>query len=110
MNLLQNALKELYFSLGGDVAAVRDMEDLNAIILEIAKLNLGASIAAAAELPAVTSDDNNKVLTVSAGKWAAALPASQLPAVTGDDDGKVLTVVDGAWAPADLPAEGEPLQ
>ncbi|MBR4711515.1 MAG: hypothetical protein IKP10_05735 [Clostridia bacterium] len=51
------------------------------------------------ELPAVTSDDKTKVLTVNNdGQWAAAAIPSQLPAVTSEDVGKVLTVnAEGQW-------------
>ena len=57
------------------------------------------------ELPAVTSSDAGKVLTVDAnGKWVAAAIPSQLPAVTSSDSGKVLTVsAQGAWGAAALP-------
>lgn len=57
------------------------------------------------ELPAVTSSDAGKILTVNAeGKWVAATPASQLPAVAAADEGKVLTVnSSGEWAAAALP-------
>lgn len=47
--------------------------------------------------PAVTADDNGKVLKVSDGAWVAANEAVELPAVTAADNGKVLTVVNGAW-------------
>lgn len=33
-------------------------------------------------------------------QWVAGTAASGLPAVSGDDNGKVLTVVEGEWAPA----------
>ena len=48
------------------------------------------------ELPTVSGSDNGKLLGVSSGKWAAV--TAELPAVTADDNGKVLKVVDGAWA------------
>lgn len=54
------------------------------------------------ELPTVSSSDNDKVLMVSNGAWAAGT-FSGLPSVSSSDNGKVLTVVSGAWAAASLP-------
>lgn len=61
----------------------------------------------AAELPAVTTDDNGDILKVTAGAWAKA-PA-ELPAVTADDNGDILKVAGGAWTKADAPADKSPL-
>ncbi|GEM_PF-1672811 len=62
-----------------------------------------------AGLPAVTGDDDGKVLGVVEGAWGKMeLPESgdsELPEVTGADNGKVLTVVNGAWA---AEAQAEP--
>ena len=71
-------------------------------IQDIADKLVGVNVS---ELPAVTSSDAGKILTVNAeGKWVAATPASQLPAVTSSDSGKVLTVsAQGAWGAAALP-------
>ena len=71
-------------------------------IQDIADKLVGVNVT---ELPAVTSSDAGKILTVNAeGKWVAAAPASQLPAVTSSDSGKVLTVsAQGVWAAAALP-------
>lgn len=69
---IQEALKNVYCSLGGDRATVQDMDDINSILNEIAKLDIGGAVATK-ELPTVTDDDAGKVLTVSAeGKWEAA--------------------------------------
>lgn len=52
-------------------------------------------------LPAVTSSDNDKVLTVVNGAWAAQSAGSGLPAITSSDNGKVLTVISGEWIAQD---------
>ena len=66
------ALKELYKALGGELtdtyqdiadgAAVGDYSLISDCILAIAQIAKG--------LPAVTADDNGKVLKVIDGKWA----------------------------------------
>lgn len=55
------------------------------------------------ELPAVTSSDNGKVLTVSSGVWAKADVPTELPNVSSSDNGKILTVSGGTWSKGDLP-------
>lgn len=52
-------------------------------------------------LPAVTSADNDKVLTVVEGAWAVQSAGSGLPSVTSSDNGKVLTVISGEWTVQD---------
>ena len=64
------ALQGLYVALGGNI---EDVENLNTI-----------------------PDMINAIATVASGVAEATLPA-----VTAEDDGKVLTVVDGAWAAAE---------
>lgn len=63
MKTLQNALKALYGSLGGDSAAIKD-DSIGALICDIAKLNIGAEITAASvkELPALPEDDGTYTL------------------------------------------------
>lgn len=100
---IQEALKWIYASLGGDISDLAAVDDITAILNAIAKLDTVQKISGAKELPAVSSTDNGDVLTVVEGAWAkAALPA-ELPSVTSDDNGDVLTVVEGEWAKAALP-------
>lgn len=68
MNLdtIQNALKELYYSMGGNANNVRNTTDINAIINAIAALAIGAQINAAAvkELPEFPESDGTYTLQV----------------------------------------------
>jgi hypothetical protein len=65
------ALQNLYAALGGTAADVANMNTIPEMINAIATY---VAAGGAAELPAVTSDDNGKVLTVVSGKWAAQTP------------------------------------
>ena len=74
MQTLQDALKELYYSLGGSADAVRGVEDINAIIMAVAAvaaLALGDKISAAAELPALPDDDGTYALQLVMSDGAA---------------------------------------
>ena len=68
-----DALRNLYVALGGSADDVANLviipELINAIATQAATVTAAAN---AKELPAVTSTDNNKVLTVVSGKWAKA--------------------------------------
>lgn len=66
------ALQALYAALGGTPADVKNITIIPDMINAIATL---ISSGGTAELPAVTTTDNGKVLTVVSGKWeAAAIP------------------------------------
>ena len=67
------ALKALYAAFGGNSATVAGMQTDADIIYALSQIVSST----AAELPAVTADNNGQVLTVVNAKWAAAaLPAS----------------------------------
>jgi len=71
MNTVE-ALRAVYVALGGDSADVADIVTTPEMLTMIATI---ISSGATAELPAVTTSDNGKVLTVVSGEWkAAALP------------------------------------
>ena len=62
MKTIQNALIALYGSLGGDRENLTNPESVGAIICDIAKLNIGATLKAAAELPTLPTDDGTYTL------------------------------------------------
>lgn len=91
MKTTVQALKELYATLGGNLADVALIERIPEMI---EALN---SIAVA--VPAPTAEDEGKVMTV--GEDGALGFDNALPPVTSADAGKVLTVSDaGAWEAA----------
>lgn len=65
------ALKNLYVAFGGNSGDVASLTTSAEVINAIAS---HVSDGGAAELPAVTTADNGKVLTVVSGKWAANTP------------------------------------
>jgi len=89
------ALQSLYAALGGTAADVANMNTIPELINAIAALIATGDFGI---LPNVAAGDNGKVLTVSAGQWAAVTPTPELPTVTTSNNGDVLTVVEGAWA------------
>lgn len=63
------ALKNLYAALGGDLATVTGINTNAGMINALAALISGGG---ASTLPAVTSEDNGKILTVVDGSWEVA--------------------------------------
>ena len=61
------ALRALYVALGGTASDVANLVIIPDLINAIATL---IASGATAELPAVTTSDNGKVLKVANGKWA----------------------------------------
>lgn len=97
MKTTVQALKELYATLGGNLADVALIERIPEMI---EALN---SIAVA--VPAPTAEDEGKVMTV--GEDGELGFANALPPVTSGDAGKVLTVDEqGAWNPAEASGGG----
>lgn len=72
---LQNALVALYGSLGGDRETLSNPENIGALLFDIAKLNLGASISDASvkELPPLPEDDGTYTLQLVMDEGEAAL-------------------------------------
>lgn len=98
---LQEALKWIYASLGGDITDLAAVDDITVILNAIADLDTVQKIKSATELPDVSDVDDGDVLTVVDGEWAKAEPSgggSSLPSVSSTDVGKVMRVQNGATA------------
>lgn len=70
---LQKALKELFYSLGGNADAVRNTDDVTAILAAIAALAIGDQLKGAVELPAFPEDDGTYALQLVMDDGAATL-------------------------------------
>ena len=68
---IQNALKELYISLGGDASAVRNESDVNDLIRAIAGLKIGPAIESAEELPTAPESTGEYALHVTIAEETA---------------------------------------
>lgn len=92
---LQEALKWVYASLGGDITTLAAVNNITEILNAIAALDTVQKInsgGGGSELPAVTTDDNGDVLTVVEGAWAKAAP--------GGGSGLVISITDDEVAQA----------
>lgn len=83
---IQNSLKELYYSLGGNADNVRDVSDVNALILAIADLDLGAAINGATELPEAPEEDGTYFLQAVVDDGAATISWESDGGGGGGDD------------------------
>ena len=64
---INQALKDLFLGLGGDASALADNKDISDYIDD---LESAIKATAAAELPKVTGEDDDKILAVVNGEWA----------------------------------------
>ena len=102
-----DAMAEVYTDKEGTYVEVTESVTEGTKIATITTNNVDHDIYAPVELPAVTSVDEGKVLTVdSNGDWGADDIPAELPAVTSADEGKVLSVDgNGDWIADDVPSE-----
>ena len=84
MKTLQNALKALYYSLGGNADNVRETDDLITIINAIAALNIAKEIKTAVELPDLPDDDGTYTLQVVIDDGAATFSWEAVEASSGE--------------------------
>lgn len=102
-----DAMAEVYTDKEGTYVEVTEEVTEGTKIATIKTNNEDHDIYAPVELPAVTSADEGKVLSVDEnGDWIADDVPSELPAVTSSDEGKVLTVdSNGDWSAATISSD-----
>ena len=84
MKTLQDALKALYYSLGGNADNVRGTNDINTIIFAIAGLQIASQIKTAVELPALPDDDGTYTLQVVIDEGVATFSWEAVEASAGE--------------------------
>jgi hypothetical protein len=99
---IQNALKRLFCSIGGNADNVRNKDDINAILDEMTALNIGKKISIAgtnvvANPTLAGTEADLEGLQVGDTKYKVD-GGGGLPSVGTSDNGKILKVVAGEWA------------
>ena len=88
---IKEAIEDLYLGLGGSSSALADNVDTSDVIDDLESAIKGC-------VGGVIDDTaSSSTKTYSSSKIASLIPEAELPAVTADDNNKVLAVVEGAW-------------
>lgn len=88
---IKQSIEDLFIGLGGNPSALTDNTDTSDVIDDLESAIKGC-------VGGVIDDTaSSSTKTYSSSKIESLIPADELPAVTSDDNGKVLAVVDGAW-------------
>ena len=95
---IKQALEGLFVSLGGNTSALADNVDTSDVIDDLESAIKGC----AGDVIDDTASSTTK--TYSSSKIASLIPEAELPAVTADDNSKILAVVDGAWTKVTMTA------
>lgn len=82
---LQDALKQVYASLGGDISNLRYVYDINAILMAVAKLDINKKISGAVEFPTLPEEDGTYTLTVTIADGEATYAWAETPAEGGTE-------------------------
>ena len=88
---IKQAIEDLFLGLGGSASALADNVDTSDVIDDLESAIKGCVGGVIDD----TASSSSK--TYSSSKIESLIPEAELPAVTVDDNGKVLAVVEGAW-------------
>ena len=95
---INQALKDLFLAHGGSPSALEENQGISDFIDDVSTV-LGSN-ATGTITPALESGTKIADYSLNGvdGSLYAPTPEDELPAVTADDNGKILAVVNGAWA------------
>lgn len=106
MTVMTDAFKKLFLGLGGNPKELAENNDVGDYILDLENAIKEYVASQIPEVPTQAQSDWNQVddTKVDFIKNKPTIPEDELPAVTADDNGKILAVVNGAWTKVTLTA------
>lgn len=102
MATINEALKKLFLGLGGDAKDLSDNSTVSDYINDLESAIKAYAGGASEDI--IDDSEASETKTYSSSKINSLIPADELPAVTAEDNGKILAVVNGAWAKVTISA------
>ena len=106
MTVMTDAFKKVFLGLGGNPKELAENNDVGDYIVDLENAIKAYVASQIPEVPTQAQADWNQAddTAVDYIKNKPTIPEDELPAVTADDNGKILAVVDGAWTKVTLTA------